>query len=67
MSCFLLLLELEIWKESIAACDEVLTIDESNVKALYRKEARYLSPRLTSAHLQPMKRNARLGRSFFQP
>lgn len=37
-------IKLEIWKESIAACDEVLTIDESNVKALYRKAISLTTP-----------------------
>lgn len=30
-------LKLEVWKEAVAACDEALELDPTNVKALYRK------------------------------
>jgi hypothetical protein len=37
-------LKLQVWKEAVAACDEVLAIDPQNVKGLYRKALALTTP-----------------------
>jgi tetratricopeptide (TPR) repeat protein len=54
-------LKLEQWKEAESACDEVLKIDDKNVKALYRKAQAISSP--SSAGPEEYKKSMKLLKS----